>query len=108
MSCVPLSPPRLLLQPPRDVRTARSSIQHLPGHRRRVTIDHQPLVGVTPQTLLRGFRHIGDVITYAGQRTPAHVAWHVSVRNIEEVGHLEHLLPPLVPRLALDVPASAS
>jgi hypothetical protein len=30
--------------------------------------------------------------------------WH----DLEEFGDLEHLLPPLVPRLAPDVPASAS
>jgi hypothetical protein len=56
--------------------TARTSVQTLPGHRVRITIDHQPLAGITPPMLLWWFRHIGDVITYAGEEMSGYLAWH--------------------------------
>jgi hypothetical protein len=42
----------------------------------RITIDHQPLAGITPAMLVWWFRHIGDVITYAGEEMPGYLAWH--------------------------------
>jgi hypothetical protein len=73
---LPLPPPRPTLHPLRAVDTARTSLQQLPGHRRRVTIDHRPLAGVTPAMLLRWFRHLGDTVSYAGGTVPAYLAWH--------------------------------
>ena len=42
----------------------------------RVTIDHQPLAGITPGMLLWWFRHIGDRTTHAGQDISSYLAWH--------------------------------
>jgi hypothetical protein len=56
--------------------TNSTSVQHLPGYRRRITIDHQPLAGVTPQMVHWWFRHIGDPITYAGESMSGYLAWH--------------------------------
>jgi hypothetical protein len=42
----------------------------------RVTIDHQPLAGITPDMLLWWFRHIGDPTTYAGEEMSSYLAWH--------------------------------
>jgi hypothetical protein len=77
MSCkLPLPPPRTVLHPLRTADTAKTGVQSFPGHRTRVTIDHQPLIGITPSMLLWWFRHIGDSTTYAGQTMPAYLAWH--------------------------------
>jgi hypothetical protein len=51
-------------------------VQLLPHHRLRVTIDHQPLAGITPAMLAWWFRHIGDPTTYAGKEMPSYLAWH--------------------------------
>lgn len=48
-----------VLHPFRDVTTARTSVQELPHRRLRLTIDHAPLEGVTPEMLLWWFGHIG-------------------------------------------------
>ena len=42
----------------------------------RVTIDHQPLAGITPPMLLWWFRHIGDDVDHAGERMSGYLAWH--------------------------------
>ncbi len=42
----------------------------------RVTIDHQPLAGITPAMLLWWFQHIGDSTTYGGKQIPGYLAWH--------------------------------
>lgn len=73
---LPLPAPRPVLHPLRAQETARTSVQSQAGHRVRLTIDHQPLVGVTPPMLLWWFRHIGDVITYAGEEMSGYLAWH--------------------------------
>jgi hypothetical protein len=73
---LPLPAPRPVLHPLRTRETARTSVQALPRHRMRITIDHQPLAGITPSTLLWWFRHIGDVITYAGEEMSGYLAWH--------------------------------
>ena len=73
---LPLPPPRPLLHPLRAVDSARSTVQLLPHHRMRVTIDHQPLAGITPEMLLWWFRHIGDPTTYAGHDISSYLAWH--------------------------------
>jgi hypothetical protein len=51
-------------------------MQEFPGHRRRVTIDHRPLDGVTPAMLDWWFRHIGGSMSYAGKRPPNYLVWH--------------------------------
>jgi hypothetical protein len=73
---IPLPAPRPVLHPLRTRETARTGVQALPGHRMRITIDHQPLAGITPPMLLWWFRHIGDVITYAGEEMSGYLAWH--------------------------------
>jgi len=73
---LPLPPARPLQHPLRSPSTARARVQHLPGHRRRITIDHQPLAGLTPAMVHWWFRHIGDPISYAGRSMPGYLAWH--------------------------------
>jgi len=76
MARLPLPPARPVLHPLRPRGTAHVAIQHLPRHRRRVTIDHQPLAGVTPAMVSWWFRHIGDPVTYAGTPMSGYLAWH--------------------------------
>jgi hypothetical protein len=73
---VELPPPRPVVRPLREPGSARSSIRRLAHHRMRVTIDHRPLAGITPAMLLWWFCHIGDDVTYAGQRMSGYLAWH--------------------------------
>ncbi|MEO5666002.1 MAG: hypothetical protein ABIR39_22255 [Nocardioides sp.] len=73
---LPLPAPRPLVHPLRAVDSARSRVDQFPHHRMRVTIDHQPLAGVTPEMLLWWFRHIGDPTTYAGADISSYLAWH--------------------------------
>src|SRR4051812_36049724 len=71
-----LPAPRPVLHPLRTVDSARTQVQFFPGGRIRVTIDHQPLAGITPDMLLWWFRHIGDPTAYAGQTMSGYLAWH--------------------------------
>ena len=73
---LPLPPPRPVVHPLRTTDTARSTIQQLSRHRMRVSIDHRPLAGITPEMLLWWFRHIGDDLVHAGERMSAYLAWH--------------------------------
>lgn len=75
-SRLPLPAPRPVVHPLREVGSARSTVQLLPHHRLRVTIDHQPLAGITPAMLSWWFRHIGDRTTYAGEEMSSYLAWH--------------------------------
>ena len=72
----PLPEPRPVRWPMRTADPARSSIQRLPRHRMRITIDHEPLRGTTPAMLLWWFQHIGDAIAYGEQELSAYLAWH--------------------------------
>jgi hypothetical protein len=65
-----------LTRPMRDTSTATWSVQELPGFRRRVTIDHQPLAGVTPTMLDWWFRNIGGDMTVDGERVARYLVWH--------------------------------
>ncbi|CUR62508.1 conserved hypothetical protein [metagenome] len=76
MARLPLPPPRPLVHPLRTSDPARSTIRWLPHRRMRVTIDHEPLAGVTPAMLLWWFQHIGDRISYAGEEMSGYLAWH--------------------------------
>jgi hypothetical protein len=49
---IPLPAPRPVLQPLRTPESARTQIHRFPGNRIRLTIDHQPLAGITPEMLL--------------------------------------------------------
>ena len=71
-----LPPPRPVVHALRSVETAVTSFTVLPGHRRRLTIDHQPLAGLTPELLLWWFRHLGDRCSYGGAPTQNYLAWH--------------------------------
>jgi len=51
---------RRLLYPLRAVDTATVRYFDHPHGRRRVTIDHRPLAGITPAMLLDWFTHLGE------------------------------------------------
>jgi len=67
---------RPVLYPLRSVETATVRIVEAPHHRRRVTIDHRPLAGVTPAMLLDWFTHLGGTIDYGGTIIDRYLAWH--------------------------------
>ncbi len=73
---LPLPPARPTLYPLRDLSTAVSTVQELARGRRRVTIDHQPLAGVTPAMLAWWFQNIGGTMTYGDRVVPNYLAWH--------------------------------
>ena len=65
-----------VLFPLRAVDTATVHVARHPRGRRRVTIDHRPLEGVTPADLLDWFTSIGGTMDYGGQQVPRYLAWH--------------------------------
>jgi len=67
---------RPVLYPLRPVESA--VVQHLdaPHGRRRVTIDHRPLEGITPAMLLDWFTHLGETMSYGGVIIDRYLAWH--------------------------------
>jgi hypothetical protein len=65
-----------VLFPFRTVGTATVQYTAAPHHRRRVTIDHRPLEGVTPAMLLDWFTHLDGAILYGGVVTARYLAWH--------------------------------
>jgi hypothetical protein len=65
-----------VLYPLRTVDSAVVRHTALPHLRRRITIDHRPLPGITPSMLLDWFSHIGDTMTYGEQVVPRYLAWH--------------------------------
>jgi hypothetical protein len=73
---LPLPPARPVVYPMRGLETAVTTLRDLPRHRRRMTIDHQPLRGVTPDMLLWWFQNIGGTMQYAGKELPNYHAWH--------------------------------
>lgn len=76
MGRIPLPAPLPLSAPLRPVRAERAVITELPHHRLRITIDHEPLLGVTPEMLLWWFSHLGDDMEYLGTVVPRYRAWH--------------------------------
>jgi hypothetical protein len=76
MTRIPRPPARRQLYPMRDVGTAVTRIHELPHHRRRLTIDHAPLQGVTPAMLDWWFRNIGGQMAYDGRTVPNYLVWH--------------------------------
>jgi hypothetical protein len=67
---------RPVLYPLRPVDTATVRFDAAAHHRRRVTIDHRPLAGVTPTMLLDWFMHLGETMTYGGEVIDRYLAWH--------------------------------
>lgn len=67
---------RPMLYPLRMVDTAKVRYASFPHHRRRVTIDHRPVPGVTPAMLLDWFTHIGDTMRYGDEVIARYLAWH--------------------------------
>lgn len=67
---------RPVLYPLRPVESAAVQIIDAPHHRRRVTIDHRPLSGVTPAMLLDWFTHLGETMRYGGEVIDRYLAWH--------------------------------
>ena len=64
------------IYPMRVVDPDRISVQSFAHRRIRMTIDHEPLRGVTPEMLLWWFRHIGGEMPYAGGIHPRYSVWH--------------------------------
>jgi len=67
---------RPVLHPLRSIDTATVAYSSHPHGRRRVTIDHRPLSGVTPAMLLDWFSNLGDTIAYGGEVIDRYLAWH--------------------------------
>ncbi|BBY88663.1 MULTISPECIES: hypothetical protein [Mycolicibacterium] len=65
-----------VLYPMRTVDSAVVRHTHAPHLRRRITIDHRPLPGITPAMLLDWFTHLGETMTYNGVTTARYLAWH--------------------------------
>ena len=67
---------RPVLYPLRPVDTATVRCSDHPYGRRRITIDHRPLAGVTPAMLLDWFTHLGETMSYGGAVIDRYLAWH--------------------------------
>ena len=67
---------RPVLYPLRSVDTATVHYSEHPHGRRRITIDHRPLPGVTPAMLLDWFTHLGGTMSYGGEVIDRYLAWH--------------------------------
>lgn len=67
---------RPVLFPLRPVDTATVGYVDLPNRRRRITIDHAPLPGLTPAMLLDWFTHLGETMTYGDEVMDRYLAWH--------------------------------
>lgn len=67
---------RPVVFPLRSVDTATVRYTAGPHRRRRITIDHRPLAGVTPAMLLDWFTHLDGTIEYGGAVVNRYLAWH--------------------------------
>ncbi|OKH74144.1 hypothetical protein EB72_17400 [Mycobacterium sp. SWH-M1] len=65
-----------VLYPLRPIDTASVQFTACAHGRRRVTIDHRPLAGVTPAMLLDWFTHLDGTMRYGGQVVDRYLAWH--------------------------------
>lgn len=65
-----------VLFPLRTVDTATVRHTAWPHLRRRITIDHRPLPGITPAMLLDWFGHLGGTMIYGDAVVPRYLAWH--------------------------------
>lgn len=73
---VSLPDPRPVLWPLRPVESAEVDIKVLRDGRRRISIEHAELRGVTPEMLVWWFGHIEGEMEYAGRRWPRYLVWH--------------------------------
>lgn len=76
MPRLPIPEPRPVVHPLREVSSAVTTIAELPNNRRRVTIDHQPLRGVTPDMVLWWFQNIGGSMEFDGRLVDNYLVWH--------------------------------
>lgn len=67
---------RPVLYPLRPVSSATVHFSEHPHGRRRVTIDHRPLAGITPAMLLDWFTHLGGTMSYGSEVIDRYLAWH--------------------------------
>lgn len=67
---------RPVLYPLRAVDTAVVEYRRAPALRRRITIDHRPLAGVTPDDVLAWFQQLGETLSYGGVLIDRYLAWH--------------------------------
>ncbi len=67
---------RPVLYPLRSIETATVRYSSHPHGRRRITIDHQPLPGLTPAMLLDWFSHLDGTIAYGDEVIARYLAWH--------------------------------
>lgn len=67
---------RPVLYPLRTVDSATVRYTSAPHRRRRVTIDHRPLPGVTPDMLLGWFGNLGGTMRYGDAVIDRYLAWH--------------------------------
>jgi hypothetical protein len=67
---------RSVLYPLRPTETAAVQFLEAPHNRRRITIDHRPLSGITPAMLLDWFTHLGGTMRYGGEIIDRYLAWH--------------------------------
>lgn len=67
---------RPILYPLRALDTATVRYTRAPHGRRRVTIEHRPLPGVTPAMLLDWFTHLGGTMRYGDEVIDRYLAWH--------------------------------
>ena len=65
-----------VLYPLRAVDTAAVHYVRCPRGRRRITIDHRPLAGVTPAMLVHWFTHLGGTMRYGDRTVERYHAWH--------------------------------
>jgi hypothetical protein len=65
-----------VLWPLRPVETAGVADEFLADGRRRITIRHAELVGVTPGMLAWWFGHVVGEMAYAGGVWPRYLVWH--------------------------------
>ena len=72
MSAMPLP----VLYPLRSVDTGTVRFAACAHGRRRITIDHRPLKGVTPAMLLDWFTHLGGTMEYGDAIVDRYHAWH--------------------------------
>jgi len=67
---------RPVVFPLRSVDSATVRYTNASHRRRRITIDHRPLAGVTPAMLLDWFTHLDGTIEYDGKVINRYLAWH--------------------------------
>jgi hypothetical protein len=71
-----LPPPRPALWPLRPFASADVTDELLPDGRRRITVRHAELAGVTPEMLDWWYGHVDGPMEYAGSTWPRYLVWH--------------------------------